>query len=282
MLTHFPKVYYPQETEMKKYLFIDKLCRDKLFDSYNESGGGIIPNNHGLDYILQGKGHFFDSQGKKINFDDNSIIVTPRKIYYDYKPSRGQSFESLWVRFNGELADNLMDFFAKEQIFIIKLKDYSKLRQMFQEMFDCGKLLSRDSSLKATGMLTAILTELKAQVLTERGNIVMKTKGYIEAFYTYAADNYDSTKLSIAPFLAQHNLGYETFRKNFRKVTGMYPYSYWLEIKFNKAKSLLEYSKRSISEIAYTLGYDNLYAFSKFFKTRAGSSPSEYRKNNTH
>lgn len=48
----------------------------------------------------------------------------------------------------------------------------------------------------------------------------------------------------------------------------------------NKAKNLLINSEKSVSEIAYKLGFDYPNHFSKLFKSKTGLSPSEYRNLN--
>ncbi|WP_409998185.1 helix-turn-helix domain-containing protein [Escherichia coli] len=48
-----------------------------------------------------------------------------------------------------------------------------------------------------------------------------------------------------------------------------------------EAKRMAIYSETSMKEIAYSLGFDNLAHFSKFFKNNSGSSFSNYRKNAT-
>ncbi|MEZ4907118.1 MAG: helix-turn-helix transcriptional regulator [Saprospiraceae bacterium] len=45
----------------------------------------------------------------------------------------------------------------------------------------------------------------------------------------------------------------------------------------NKAKTILLNTQHSISEIAYDLGFDYPNHFSKFFKSKTGFSPSEFR-----
>ena len=265
-------------TDFEKYLYVGKTCQDRLFASYNPKGAGISPTMHGLDYVLSGEGFFWDSNGKKVSFSANCIIVTPKKLWYDYRPPTGKYFDDLWMRFDGEIADCIMDLFIRENISLIKLDEYSRIKKLFFEIHEHSMKLTIDSSLKAAGLLTALLTELKALVIAERVNVVVKSKSIIEAFYRYAGDNYDSRKLDINAFLKEHGLGYETFRKNFKKTSGMYPYSYWLECKLNKAKALLEYSHKTVSEIAYALGYDNIFTFSKFFKTKTGLSPTQYRR----
>jgi AraC-like DNA-binding protein len=46
-----------------------------------------------------------------------------------------------------------------------------------------------------------------------------------------------------------------------------------------ESKRLLDFSDKDINEIAYTVGFDEISHFSKFFKTHAGVSPSQYKNN---
>jgi AraC family transcriptional activator of pobA len=46
----------------------------------------------------------------------------------------------------------------------------------------------------------------------------------------------------------------------------------------NEAKNLLKGEEQSISEIAYSLGFENLPYFSRLFKKEAGISPNQYKK----
>ena len=48
----------------------------------------------------------------------------------------------------------------------------------------------------------------------------------------------------------------------------------------NKAKNMLQTTQQSISEIAYDLGFDYPNHFSKFFKSKTGLSPSEFKSMN--
>ncbi|MFA6083594.1 helix-turn-helix domain-containing protein [Mucilaginibacter sp.] len=46
----------------------------------------------------------------------------------------------------------------------------------------------------------------------------------------------------------------------------------------SEAKNLLKKEGQSVTEIAYTLGFDNIYYFSRLFKKEVGLSPTQYKK----
>ena len=53
---------------------------------------------------------------------------------------------------------------------------------------------------------------------------------------------------------------------------------YQLQQKLLKAKELLTSSSMNISEIAYSLKFENAGQFSTFFKKKEGVTPSEFRE----
>ena len=68
------------------------------------------------------------------------------------------------------------------------------------------------------------------------------------------------------------------FRKLFKSAYGISPISYIQSIKINRAKEMLESDYSSITDIAYSLGYNNIYDLSRRFKKQVGISPSQYEK----
>jgi AraC-like DNA-binding protein len=68
--------------------------------------------------------------------------------------------------------------------------------------------------------------------------------------------------------------------KEFKQQTGQSLKSYIDKTRLDKAKEMLLYSDFSISDIAFALGFKDVYSFSRFFKKHAASCPKIYRKNN--
>jgi len=64
----------------------------------------------------------------------------------------------------------------------------------------------------------------------------------------------------------------------FREETGLSLGHYIKSRRVDAAKELLATTTRSVKDIAYALGFNDPYTFSRTFKTVAGLSPSEFRK----
>lgn len=69
---------------------------------------------------------------------------------------------------------------------------------------------------------------------------------------------------------------YELFRTN----TGKTFIEYLTDFRLEKAKMLLQYSAKSIEEIAIDIGLFDVYYFNKIFKNHFGISPKSYRAQN--
>ncbi|GEM_PF-1062744 len=64
----------------------------------------------------------------------------------------------------------------------------------------------------------------------------------------------------------------------FHKETGTTIKKMIDEERIKNAERMLKYSRFNISEIAYNLGFSDVFTFSRFFKRIKGKSPREYRK----
>ena len=63
-----------------------------------------------------------------------------------------------------------------------------------------------------------------------------------------------------------------------RVTTGMTPNDYIRKIRLEKAAELLLTTNMTAAEVAYKVGFDDQYYFSKSFKRYFGQPPSQYRK----
>jgi AraC-like DNA-binding protein len=67
-------------------------------------------------------------------------------------------------------------------------------------------------------------------------------------------------------------------RKLFLRDTGLPPLQYWHQWKATLAMRRLAASNERVSEIGYTLGYEDANYFARMFKKAVGISPQEYRR----
>lgn len=69
-----------------------------------------------------------------------------------------------------------------------------------------------------------------------------------------------------------------TFLRRFRSATGFKPTEYCQQVRVGRACRMLEFTNRSIDQIAWGVGYQDPGAFRKVFHKVTGFAPSDYRR----
>lgn len=85
--------------------------------------------------------------------------------------------------------------------------------------------------------------------------------------------------ISIPDIERSCNYSYRNINRIFEAINNETIGKYIKRIRLDKGAEYLKYSDRSISDIAFDIGYSDVAAFSKAFKNRFQCSPSSFREN---
>lgn len=83
--------------------------------------------------------------------------------------------------------------------------------------------------------------------------------------------------ISISDISYSLGMSLTNFSTIFKKATGISPNKYFTNLKLKKAKEMLGY--QSVTEVAFSLGYDNISYFINIFKRNFGITPKQYSLN---
>ncbi|MCY1406286.1 HTH-type transcriptional activator RhaS [compost metagenome] len=83
--------------------------------------------------------------------------------------------------------------------------------------------------------------------------------------------------VTLGAMAEQAGLGERTFLRRFQQATGLKPTEYCQELRVAKGRELLEFTTRSVDQIAWEVGYQDPGAFRKVFQRIVGLPPKEYR-----
>lgn len=84
--------------------------------------------------------------------------------------------------------------------------------------------------------------------------------------------------LSVEALAARSGMAIRTFARRFKAATGLPPNLYVQNLRVEKARGLLERGRGTVNEIAWGVGYADVSAFAKVFRSVTGLSASAYRK----
>ena len=126
-----------------------------------------------------------------------------------------------------------------------------------------------------SGLLTQLLIECISSVGSFSKSqqippLIRDIRSYLTAHY--------NEKITLGFLSAQFNLDPYYLQKLFKRYVGQSPTEYLIYLRMTRAKSLMRTSTMSISEIAYTVGIDNISHFTRLFKKQEGATPGQYRK----
>ena len=74
------------------------------------------------------------------------------------------------------------------------------------------------------------------------------------------------------------NLSPYHFARTFKKLTGLSPMHYFIQMRLQQACNLLDTTRQPIKQIAYDVGYPDPLYFSRIFRRIIGMTPRTYRR----
>lgn len=99
---------------------------------------------------------------------------------------------------------------------------------------------------------------------------IRKTQMWMEAHVSEA--------LTVVVLANHANLTPRTFQRRFALATGLAPSDYVQALRIEKARGLLERTAQPVSQVAWSVGYQDVAAFARAFKSVCGTTAGTYRK----
>ncbi len=234
-------------------------------ESYERSNPNIVI----IEYVFSGEGTLL-VDGKKFQVKTDDIYLLPAGISHEYYADQKNPWAKYFMNVTGNLAQSLLVSFALNNQYVITAPS---LKQQFKEVMKTA----------FAGMPEAIkqskLTALYVEILFRLRQLSTESQSSSEAVIikNYLDENYNRI-ISNKELASQIYRSTDYCLKLFKREFGKTPYDYQMGNKTRIACSLLQHTKKAISEIAEFVGYDNPHYFASMFKSRMGVTPSEYRK----
>lgn len=237
---------------------------------------GRVLDEYQLVFITDGKGEFESDKAGKKAIESGDLIINFPGIRHRYRPSIKQGWKEYWVGFKGDYADRLFEkkFFQPNKP-IISIGKNEEILQSFltilnyiqNEPVGVQQLLSAE--------VIMILAKLLAAQKSGQVNNSHIEKNIQKAKFEML--EHLGSEINCPELASSLNMGYEYFRRCFKKITGLAPHQYHLQLRINRAKELLSGSDLSVKEISNELGFENQYYFSRIFSKKTGKAPTFWR-----
>jgi transcriptional regulator GlxA family with amidase domain len=93
----------------------------------------------------------------------------------------------------------------------------------------------------------------------------------------WAAEHYDEST-PVAAMEGLSGLSERSFKRRFKRATGMSPMEYVHTLRLEETKQLLETTDLPVEAVANEVGYEDASFFGRLFKRKVGLTPAQYRK----
>ncbi len=240
---------------------------------YRSVAVGRVVNEYQLVYVTRGRGTFV-SAGAEYPVAEGSVLAVFPGVRHAYRPDPATGWDEYWVGFKGAYADELRsaDFHVPERPFF-PVGNHPSIMAVFSDIFDAVEKQEPYYQFRAGALILLLLSEVlgrarKSSQVGEAENLVERAK--------FLMQENVSASMRVEEVGERLGVGQEKFYEAFKAYTGMTPYQYFIQLKILKAKELLAEPDASVKEVAFTLGFEDPYYFSRLFKKKTGLAPSEW------
>jgi len=220
-------------------------------------GFGPATRTHWLfHFVVSGKGIYKINDQQYVLSSGMMFVIPPFAETY-YEADSEDPWEYIWVGFTGTPPLPLNDYYV-----------IPKALRIFQHMksshnFHNGK----------TEFILAQLWELFSFLMEEN----QMTADPVDTALNMIHSQY-MTPLTVQQMAEKVHLERTYFSKVFSRKMRVSPQQYLIDYRMKQAKKFLSLGY-SVTTTAFSVGYADIYIFSKVFKQRFGESPSRYQSN---
>ncbi|MCI4669048.1 MAG: helix-turn-helix transcriptional regulator [Bacteroidia bacterium] len=249
------------------------------------------PNRHRHDFHAI----FFIQEGtslQEIDFEDyhitsNQVMLIPEgAVHWEKEIIHMSGYTILFKNdfFSNaqkRLLDGLMDYAVALRKLLIDMKP-----EVANQIIPYFELLMLEQAEGENQNQTFILQNLMLALLNKLEGL-MQSLPESQSFVKYRGPFQNFVQLVENSFTQQNKLDFYAEKLNMTKrklneavklITGQTAANFIIDRIILEAKRELSFSGKSIKELAFELGYESQYYFSRIFKNRTGKSPEQFRE----
>jgi AraC-like DNA-binding protein len=239
---------------------------------------GRVLDEYQFLFISEGSGRLRSFEGEFSITSDNLVVLVPGEKHR-YVPNQETGWTEYWIGFGGTIPNAWTTGGLLEKVITIyPILNHMEMLTAFEEAINFAR--NRRYALQTliascTTRIFAYLTEnryLKPDRTTY--DIIEISKNIFEKNIYHPIKMIGLTDIL--------HINYQRLRNQFKIKTGLSPYQYFLQMKIDKAKEMLQDGSLSIKEISYKLSFESPYYFSRLFKRKTGMPPSRWNDTLLH
>lgn len=240
---------------------------DYLFDR----NGRRTLDEYQIVFIARGSGTFESrSQPETTVVAGDALLLFPNE-WHRYRPNPKTGWSEYWVGFRGQEAERIMQAFFSPDQAVCKVGQSDAMIQHFDQILHWLRQPVAAKEQILASHIPLALAFLKSGASTKESSLSKDSEIVVLSKAEMLANL--NTQTNLEALAKKLGVSYSRFRFAFKKQTGYSPREFENMIKLNRSRDLLLREGLSVTETANTLGYSNVYYFSRAFKRQFGQSP---------
>ena len=242
-----------------------------------------------FSYTLNGSAKFIYNKKEHI-ISKGDLVFIDCSNEHEFYPI-DENWEFIYLHLNGLGLQYLYDSFINKTGFVFHnfpkktiLKELNELHTILHK-FEKKTVESSQHIYIDDEIICSELSRISYNIIMDiNKNLVslkIDTPHFLSEALEYIKKNYNKN-INLDDIAKAINMSKFHFERLFQTHMQTTVYQYIKELRFQKARWLLETTNMKLIEIAYDVGYSDIQALIKIFKKQLGVTPIEYRKAKFH
>lgn len=226
--------------------------------------------------ITSGSGWFETrSSGKQKVGPGTAFLVLPG-LWHRYRPDPRTGWQESWIELRGRVIEDLFRSGALSPASVLrKGAVVACLEEIHHNIHRkvCGKSPVHRAELSAEALKALSMLTRNERQQDDAGSLhsaVTRAEQHLAEHHAEALDMQDLSR--------QLGVSYTSFRRAFRRETGLSPWQYLLSVRLNRARRLLSAEGTKLEEVASAVGFSSAFHLSAAFKKAYGIPPQAWRR----
>jgi AraC-like DNA-binding protein len=242
--------------------------------NFNWENGRIL-HEFQLNYITEGSGTL-ETRGGRHPIQPGTVLFLFPGMWHRYRPHKKTGWKEHFLGFLGDFTQHIFqEKFISRQKPILYIGFQDKVVQQFFEIVEHIKEEKPGYQQVCSGITLHMISNMLS-INKNREFSGKELEKKIRKACILLRENLNKN-VNIEQMAHASHIGYSHFRRAFKKYTGLSPAQYHLQLRLQKARDLLLTTNKSVKQIAFELGFQSNYYFTRIFTQKMGETPTGSR-----
>lgn len=235
------------------------------------SYGPVIRANAIIHYVTNGEGRLVINN-REFKIKEKQAFLIPAGVKAFYEADSQNPWNYIWLHLGGTMFSDIMEKAGlnEDSPVFISVSNENPLDTLFTEI-----LLHHEQEYYCMGKLYELADYLVNYSANKQEEQINMQMNYVRKIIKFIQFKY-SEPIQVTDIASALGLNRSYLTRLFKEATGSSIQNYLFSYRMKMAMKLLENPEYSVQYVAFAVGYNDSFTFSKAFKRYTGKAPRDY------